>query len=281
MSATGQVVRRKKFEPLVPGFLHVEPPLNGVNNASEFERVILREGPETVAAIILEPVIGGGGVIVPPDDYLPQVREICSRYGVLLILDEVITGFGRTGKLFGCEHWGVVPDVMTIAKGVTSGYLPLGACAVSPKVFEAFLGDPEEEVEFNQVATYGGHPVCCAAALANLEILLSERLWENADTIGARLLGALKGLDSPFVGDVRGKGLMLAIDMINEQGEALDGERLDKVQAGIKESGVLVGRMSHVMSPESSFFLSPSLILTESEADQIVAAFRNGLMKIS
>jgi len=260
----------------------VEPPLGGVNNASVIEQTILREGPETVVAVIAEPVIGGGGVIVPPDDYLPQVREICDRYDVLLILDEVITGFGRTGKLFGSEHWGVVPDIMTIAKGVTSGYLPLGACTVTPKVFDAFLGSPEEEREFSSVVTYGGHPACCAAALANLDILMRERLWENSEKVGAYLLERLKVLDSPFVGEVRGKGLMLAMDMVTEAGAKLDGKRMGQVQAGVKEAGVLVGRMSHVLpGPESTFFLSPPLILTEAEADTIVGAFRNGLMKIS
>ena len=282
LSATGQVARREKFEPLVPGFLHVEPPI-GVNNASDIEQVILREGPETVAAVIAEPVIGGGGILVPPDDYFPQVREICDRYGVLMILDEVITGFGRTGRLFGCEHWGVVPDIMTIAKGISSGYLPLGACVVTPKVFDAFLGEPGEAQEFSQVATYGGHPVCCAAALANLDIVMRERLWENSEKVGAYLLERLEGLDSPFVREVRGKGLMIAVDMMGEDGKDLDAERVGMVQAGIKEKGVLVGRMSHVLSPgpEHLLFLAPPLILTEQEADQIVGAFRNGLMKIS
>jgi len=290
LSATGQTGRRTKFEPLVPGFFHVDPPYCfrcplrltypscGTACAEEVEEVIVREDPETVAAVIAEPIIGGGGVILPPAEYLPRLREICDRYGLLLIIDEVITGFGRTGKLFACEHWGVVPDVMTIAKGVTSGYLPLGACAVTPEVFEVFLGKPEESKEFAQVATYGGHPVCCAAALANIDILLRERLCENAARVGARLLEKLRELDSPLVGEVRGKGLMIAVELVNEDGEMLDAERAGKVQARIKDEGVLVGKMSHAMpGPESVFYLSPPLILTEAEADRIVAAFRAGL----
>ncbi len=294
MSATGQVARRTGFEPLMPGFLHVNPPYSfrcgkkltyadgGVACANEVEEVIVREDPTTVAAVIAEPIIGGGGVIVPPERYLPRLREICDRYGVLLILDEVITGFGRTGKLFASEHWGVVPDMMTMAKGVSSGYLPLGACAVTPEVFETFMGEPGEHREFSSVSTYGGHPVCCAAALANLDILTAERLWENSAEVGATLLAALERLDSPYIGEVRGKGLMIAVELAAHNGESLDPDRVAAVQAGILEQGVIVGRMSHVMhGPESIFFLAPPLILTRSEADRIVSAFETGLKRIS
>ena len=144
MSAMGQTLRRSQYEPLAPGFVHVEPPSGSAHGPDEIAQVIEREGPDTVAAILAEPIIGGGGVLVPPDEYLPGLRELCDQYGLLLMLDEVITGFGRTGKLFACEHWGVVPDVMQIAKGLSSGYLPIGACAVSDKVFDAFKGPPHE-----------------------------------------------------------------------------------------------------------------------------------------
>ncbi len=293
MSATGQVGRRVKFEPLVPGFLHVDPPYCyrcplkleypscGLACVEEIQEVIEKEGPETVVAVIVEPIIGGGGVIIPPDEYLPRLREICDHYGLLLILDEVITGFGRTGKLFASEHWGVLPDITTLAKGVSSGYLPLGACAVTPEIFQTFLGDPEEGREFSQVSTYGGHPVCCAAALANLDILMAERLWENSAQVGAYLLEQLQGLDSPFLGEIRGKGLMVAVELVDEDGALLDAWRTDQAQARIRAEGVLIGRMSHAMpGPESVFFLSPPLILTEAEADQIVEALRAGLASI-
>ena len=293
MSATGQVGRRVKFEPLVPGFLHVDPPYCyrcplkleypgcGIACVEEIEQVIQKEGPETVAAVVVEPIIGGGGVIIPPDEYLPRLREICDHYGLLLILDEVITGFGRTGKIFASEHWGVEPDITTLAKGVSSGYLPLGACAVTPEIFQTFLGDPQEDREFSQVSTYGGHPVCCAAALANLDILIGERLWENSARVGAYLLEQLQALDSPFIGEVRGKGLMIAMELVDGDGALLDAERTAQVQARIRDEGVLVGRMSHAMpGPESMFFLSPPLILSSDEADQIVAAFAAGLASI-
>ncbi len=290
MSATGQTARKVKFEPLVPGFFHVDPPYCyrcplklsypdcGVACVEEIVEVIEKEGIETVAAVIAEPVIGGGGVIVPPDDYLPRLREICDTYGILLILDEVITGFGRTGALFGCEHWNVEPDIITLAKGVTSGYLPLGACVVTPEIFEGFLGDLDEDRELAQVSTYGGHPVCCAAALANIDIIMNERLWENSALVGAYLFEGLSQLKSPLVGDVRGKGLMIAVELIGEDGAALDAARTGAVKSGIKDAGVLVGSMSHVLSgPESTLFLSPPLVLTKEEADTIIKAFEAGL----
>jgi adenosylmethionine-8-amino-7-oxononanoate aminotransferase len=171
---------------------------------------------------------------------------------------------------------------MTIAKGVTSGYLPLGAAVVSPKVYEAFLGDPESDREFTQVATYGGHPVCSAAALANLEILVSERLWENSETVGAYLLERLKEIDSPFIGEVRGKGLMLAVELDDADGGPLDTARTAAAQARVKEEGVLIGRLSHVLQgPENLLFLSPPLILTKAEADRIVAAIQVGVESLA
>ncbi|MBT6631191.1 MAG: aminotransferase class III-fold pyridoxal phosphate-dependent enzyme, partial [Gemmatimonadetes bacterium] len=233
MSATGQMARRTKFEPLVPGFLHVDPPYCyrcplhlsypscGTACVEEFDEVIRREGPETVAAIVVEPVIGGGGVIPSPDGYLQRLREICDEHQVLLIFDEVITGWGRTGKLFGCEHEGVTPDIMVMAKGITSGYQPLGATIVTDEVFEAFAGETADRREFAQVCTYGGHPAACAAALANIEILTSEKLWENAAKVGAKLLAGLRGLSSPRIGQVRGRGLMIGLELIDDEGELL------------------------------------------------------------
>jgi|MDTC01.1.fsa_nt_gb adenosylmethionine-8-amino-7-oxononanoate aminotransferase len=286
LSATGQVGRRTPYEPLVPGFLHADPPYCyrcplkltypdcGLACVEQFDEMIRREGPETVAAVVVEPVIGGGGVIVPPDDYLPRLRQICDTHDVLLIVDEVITGWGRTGKLFACEHWDVVADMVVTAKGITSGYLPLGATIVTDRVFKAFAGTPGEGHELAQVCTYGGHPPCCAAALANIDILLRGRLWENATDVGAHLLAGLQKLDSPLVGDIRGIGLMLAVELVNSDGSLLDGARTAKVKGALKSSGILVGQMSHaVLGPNSVLCLSPPLILTVAEAERIVDAF--------
>lgn len=282
MSATGQTGRRSPFEPLAPGFVHVEPPNGKAHGPEEIARVIEREGPDTVAAILAEPIIGGGGVLVPPDEYLSGLREICNHYGLLLMLDEVITGFGRTGKLFACEHWGVTPDVMSIAKGVSSGYLPLGACAVTDTVFDAFKGDTGDHREFSQISTYGGHPACCAAALANLDILTEERLWENSEEIGAHLLGRLREISSPLVKEVRGKGLMLAVELQNEDGSELDAERTGAFGKALRSAGVITGKMSHVNAgSEPVFTLSPPLILKAEQADKIASAFVTALREIS
>lgn len=293
MSATGQARRRKAFEPLVPGFPHAHPPYCyrcplglepsscGIACADEIERIIQGEGPETVIAIIAEPIIGGGGVIDPPDEYLPKLRQICDDYGLLLILDEVITGFGRTGKMFACEHWDVQPDLITLAKGLTSGYLPLGACVASTQVFNTFLGDADENREFAQVCTYGGHPVACAAGIENLKILQEERLSENAEKVGTHLLSKLETLNTlPIVGDVRGKGLMLAVEFIEPDGTHLATAKTNLIIAQLREKGIIVGKIGHaVEEPENIIYIAPPLILTEAEADRIFETLRQVLVE--
>ena len=205
MSATGLPAFWPMFEPRVPGFLHIDAPdpyrfVNrrprasavGVAAANQLEAAILREGPDTVAAFIAEPVQGAGGVIVPPPDYFPRIREICDRYDVLLIADEVITGFGRTGRWFGLEHYGVEPDIMQFAKGITSGYVPLGGIGVSDRIREVINGVPPAK-RWMHAYTYSGHPTCCAVALRNIDILERERLVERAAALGARLAAGLDG----------------------------------------------------------------------------------------
>ncbi|MDE0313605.1 MAG: aminotransferase [Candidatus Poribacteria bacterium] len=293
MSATGQARRRKAFEPLAPGFHHAHPPYcyrcplgldeKSCNDAcvNDIERIIQSEGPETVIAVIAEPIIGGGGVIVPSDDYFSKLRKICDDYGLLLILDEVITGFGRTGKMFACEHWDIQPDLITLAKGLTSGYIPLGACVASTSVFNTFLGDSDENREFSQVCTYGGHPVACAAGVANLKILQSERLWENSEKVGSYLLEKLKTLESlPIVGDVRGKGLMLAVELIQTDGAHLETAKTNQIVGQLRENGVIVGKIGHAVDePENIIYIAPPLILNESEADQIFNTLREVLVQ--
>jgi len=177
LSATGQAERQHGYEPLAPGFLHVEAPDSYRNThdcAAELEEMIEREGADTIAAFIMEPIIAGGGILVPPDDYLPRVREICDRYRVLLILDEVVTGFGRTGAAFAHPRAGIEPDLLTLGKGIASGYQPLAALVAKQHVFEAFLGAPDELRHFRHINTYGGHPVATAVALRNIDILERE-----------------------------------------------------------------------------------------------------------
>jgi putrescine aminotransferase len=226
MSATGMAAYQKMFGPLVPGFVQVQPPYayrwagneeSGIGAADAVEKAILAEGPKTVAAVIAEPVMGAGGVIVPSPSYFPRLRQICDRYDVLLIADEVITGFGRTGRWFALGHWGVEPDLVSFAKGVTSGYLPLGGVIASKRVHEAIESAPADR-KFMHAATYSGHPVCCAVGLRNVEIIESEGLVARAAEMGRRLLAGLEELrDLPVVGDVRGLGMMCGIELVTDR----------------------------------------------------------------
>lgn len=290
LACTGQAQRKAGFEPLLPGVLHVTPPDHYRCNfcktqpgcslacADEFDRVIRMEGAESVAAVILEPIIGGGGVFPAPDGYLESIRDTCTRHGVLMIVDEVITGFGRTGKLFGAMHAGIKPEIMTMAKGLTSGYLPLGATAVTPEVFSAFQGGDAEK--FVQVSTFGGHPSSCAAGLANLDILTRERLWENAASTGPYLMDRLRGIDSPLIGEVRGRGLMMGIELVRDRDtrEPLPEADVISRMMRIRRNGVLVGRNNDTMPGHGNVLtISPPLTLTRDHADIITSAVAESL----
>jgi len=293
LSATGQVTRKRAFEPLVPGFLHVAPPDHyrcafcqrepgcTLACADEFDRLIRLEGPETVAAVILEPTIGGGGVFHSPDGYLERVREICDRHGVLLILDEVITGFGRTGKMFAFEHAGVRPDILTLAKGITSAYLPLAATVATDAVFDAFQSDADDSAKFAQLSTFGGHPCSCAAGLANLEILTRERLWENSERVGAYLADRLRALESPSIGEVRGHGLLIGLEIIADRNRTPMPEReVVGLQRAIRDAGVLVGRNSDTVPGLGNVLtIAPPLTLKKEEADAIVSGVAKSLSR--
>ena len=281
MSATGLPAYWPMFEPRVPGFLQIESPYPyrfahedksvsaGVAAANLLEQAILREGPETVAAFIAEPVQGAGGVIVPQDDYFARVREICDTYDVLLIADEVITGFGRTGRWFGLEHYGIEPDIAQFAKGVTSGYIPLGGVGVSDKV-RATLDSVPPDKRYMHAFTYSGHPTCCAVALANLDVIADEGLVERAATLGRRMLDGLRELLSiPSVGDVRGLGMMAAVELVADQATK---------QPFAPASGV-AGRLTNELLKRGLFTrtigeticLAPPLVSTEEQIDRIVA----------
>lgn len=229
MSATGLPAFWPMFEPRVPGFVHIDAPdpyrfvpsdpneSIGMAAASQLETAILREGADTVAAFIAEPVQGAGGVIVPPPDYFGRIREICDRHDVLFISDEVITGFGRTGRWFGLEHYGVEPDIMQFAKGITSGYVPLGGIGVSDAIRDAIESVPASQ-RWMHAYTYSGHPTCCAVALANIDIIEHEQLVERAARTGSRLLERLGRLESlDHVGDVRGQGLIAGVEIVADK----------------------------------------------------------------
>ncbi|MEQ9640402.1 MAG: aspartate aminotransferase family protein [Alphaproteobacteria bacterium] len=266
-----------QFGPLVPGNIHVAQPASyrchmcsgecSLECARDVERAILHEGPSTVAAFIGEPISAAAGIHVPHPDYWPTVREICDRHGVLLIADEVITGFGRTGKMFAMEHWGVKPDIFTIAKGLTSGYLPIGAAVTSGRVADAFIG--EGDTTFQHLITFGGNPASCAAALANLEIMENEDMAGRSAEQGAYLFERLQDLRKHrIVGDVRGgMGLLCALELVKDRDtrEQFPKEaKLDKLASRVMRENRMLGRAGHIIP------IAPPLCITREEIDEAV-----------
>jgi len=275
----GGVSAHQDYGPLQPGVVYSPQPdnyhcrycslANGCNLdcAREVEKIIQFEGPESIAAFIGEPMSVSAGIIIPHPDYWPTIREICSKYGILLILDEVVTGFGRTGKWFASEHWDVKPDITTVAKALSSGYLPISAAIASKHVADAFLGSEKET--FRHLITYGSHPVSSAAALKNLEIIERENLVENSEKMGAYLFEELQALRKyPFVGDVRGGyGLFCGVELVSDaetkspfDASAGIPQKLTKI---FKKRGLLT-RISNVIP------ILPPLVITKDEVDHIV-----------
>lgn len=301
MSATGMGAYWKMFEPRAPGVVHVPTcypyrqqgvrpgETAGQAAARELEEAIRREGPDTVAAFIGEPIHGGGGVIYPTDDYWPRVREVCTRYQVLLIADEVITGFCRTGRWFAMHHWDVKPDIRTFAKGVTSGYLPLGGIMVSKAIKDAMDAVTPED-RWMHAYTYSGHPTCCAVALANLDIMERERLGERTAALGERLHAGLRAAfgDHPHAGDVRGgKGLLAAVELVADRGTQANFPAERKVAARLQAEMVkrgLVTRTRAVAGPHpapgDTVFLAPPLVVTEAEVDRMVGIVRDAVKAV-
>jgi adenosylmethionine-8-amino-7-oxononanoate aminotransferase len=280
MSATGLPAYWPMFGGKLPGFLHIPSPYpyryvsrenaqgQGLAAAGELEKAILREGAETVAAFIAEPVQGAGGLIVPQDDYFPRIREICDKYDVLLISDEVITGFGRTGKWFGLEHWNIQPDIMSFAKGITSGYLPLGGIGVSDRVYKVMAEAPPER-RWMHAYTYSSHPTCCAVALVTLDIIEREGLVEAAARKGKKLLSGLKQLSSlESVGDVRGLGLMCGVEFVEDKATKRPFPSARKIGSRVLQECFRRGLVSRIK--DDIYLLAPPFIVTDSEIDRIV-----------
>ena len=296
MAATGQAERKMGYEPGPAGFIHVMPPypyrahhkLTAEEHAEEcarlLEETIIYEGAETVAAFIMEPMITGGGIMVPPDNYAKLVREICDRHGVLLIFDEVVSGFGRLGKMFGYEHWGAEADIYTFAKGLSSGYIPIAATVVKESIFEGFEGELADNVHFRQVNTFGGHPVSSAVALKAIQIVEDENLVENSRKVGAYLKSKFESLlaDHPFVGEIRGKGMILGIELVQDRNTKVplpDAKMLAIVGDCVK-NGVILGRNANTVPGLCNVLLiAPPLILTESEADFIIETVTGALKR--
>ena len=292
MSINGNTNFRRPYEPLLPGCFHVDTPWLyrnpytddpvklGEMCAQLLEREIQFQGPDTVAAFIAEPVQGAGGVIVPPENYWPLVRKVCDKYGVLLIADEVVTGFGRTGQMFGTRLWGVQADLMCLAKGISSGYVPLGATAISGKVVQAFAGADPAVGNLSHGYTYSAHPIAAAAALATLDILEAEDIPANAAKQGERLLGALAGFERKFrtVGNVRGKGLMVCLEMVADKKTKQPFPRGADAPARVAKAAYRRGAM--VRYSGGNIILSPALTIQAAEIDLIVAALEGAFEEL-
>lgn len=280
LAATGIPAYWQDFGPRTPGFLHISAPHAYRNNpglseeefvaklVDELETTIAREGAETIAALIGEPVQGAGGVVPPPQSYWQEVSKVLKRHNILLIADEVITGFGRTGTMFGMEQYGFVADIVSIAKGITSGYIPLGAVGVTDEIYER-MAAPDRM--FMHGFTYSGHPVACAVALPNIRMIEEENLPANAAARGDQLLAGLHQLDDhPHVGNVRGKGLMAFIEVVADKGAKQSYPASagigNKLQDATRRRGIIA------RCNDTGIAFAPPLVITAQEVDLLVNA---------
>ena len=291
LSVGGGIPWRRAYEPVLPGCFQIDSPYlyrNGWTEdpeelgeicATKLARETEYQGPDTVAAFIAEPVQGAGGMIVPPANFWPRVREVCDQYEILLIADEVVTGFGRTGSMFGSRHWSVKPDVMCLAKGINSGYVPLGATVVNQRIAEAWeKDDPMAPIMHGY--TYSGHPLACAAALANLEIVIEEDLPANAGTVGGYFLERLNELTQyPRVGDVRGVGLMLAVEFVSDRETKEPIPAFDPYFIAIQEICRKEGVWVRIQANKMIF--SPPLVFEKKHVDKALDAVHTALNKLS
>ena len=289
LAATGQALRKYKYEPLATGFLHIAPPDNyrrptgqsveehNIQRAREFEEKIIWEQKDTIAGIIMEPLITGGGILIPHPVYLEKVQEICNRHSVLLIIDEVICGFGRTGKAFGHQHFNLKPDIITMAKGLTSAYLPLSVTAIRKDIYEKF-DTGEENSHFRHINTFGGNPAACAVAMKNLEIIEQENLVERSAELGKRLQKELASLkDHPYVGDIRGLGFLLGIELVENKETKMPASnaRVAKIIGECKGNGLIIGRNGDTVAGYNNILtLSPPLSCTDEDLDFIISVIK-------
>jgi len=293
LSASGGWERKSVFEPLVAGFLHVHPPhcyrcpfdqvygSCGITCAKLIERTIQAEDPETVAAVIMEPIsISSAGFVVPPPEFFQILRETCDKHNVLLIFDEIITGFGRLGTNFGADYYGVIPDLLCCGKGMSGGYAPLAAVLIAQRIWDAFLGDPEERIEFHHGHTFGGNPVACAAGLAALGQIKERKLVDNAREMGSYLRQRLADLAARygFVGEVRGAGLLQGMDFVRDRAtrqpfppEVRPGKLVERAAKG---RGLLLRT-----GPDFAAF-APPLIVTRADIDAMCDLLADALVEV-
>ena len=287
ISVGGMGRHKRDFGPLLPDVDHLSlpydplpsafsrgQPLGGAEYADELLSLITLHGEGTIAAVIVEPITGSGGVFPPPQGYLARLRELCTRHGILLIFDEVITGFGRVGRPFAAELLGVTPDITVCAKGMTNGAVPMGCVLASSAVFEAYMSKPAEQIELPHGYTYSAHPLACAAALAALDVYRDQKLFERAAQLAPTWEKAVHGLrDSPHVTDIRNIGLLAGIEL--EPREGVPGARGAAVNQACFEAGFLIRNTGDTL------LLSPPLIISEAEIGQLIEAIATALRRVA
>ncbi len=290
LSACGQEERKMQYGPFTPGFVEFpacstyrSPFPAGTKDlgekfALEMEKVIQQEDPDTIGGVIIEPITAGGGVIVPPAGYLEKIGEICKKYGILLIIDEVVCGLGRTGKWFGYQHFDVKPDIVTMAKGVAAGYAAISCTVTTEEVFKDFLSEPSDrEGYFRDISTFGGCTAGPAAGLANIHYMEEHNLLANVVSMGNYLLEGLKELEKKYeiIGDVRGIGLFCGLELVKDRAskEPVDESVAGAIVAQCMKEGVIIGKTSRSFKKyNNTICLAPALIAGKSEIDEIVRA---------
>lgn len=295
LSAGGQEERKMQYGPFTPGFVQFEHcccyrcPFGKEYGSCEIECAkvvedhILREGPETVGGLIVEPMTAGGGIIVPVKEYLPILREICDKYDVWLIVDEVVCGLGRTGEWFGYQHYDVLPDIVTTAKGLASSYAPLAATMTTEKVFNEFLGEPSEtDRYFRDISTYGGCAGAAAAGVANIQVIEEDNLVQNSKVMGTYLLDQLHSKlgSHKNVGEIRGVGLFAGVELVKDRDskEPMHESKLAAIAGDCMKNGVIIGRTNRSLpNLNNTLTLCPALIASEADLDIIVDAIVNAM----
>ena len=298
LSAGGQDERNAQYGPFTPGFIRVPHCLEyraqwdltgeayGKRAADAIEEVIISEGPDTVGGICLEPVTAGGGVITPPDGYWDRVQEICQKYDILLHIDEVVCGLGRTGTWFGYQNYGIKPDMVTMAKGVASGYAAIACLVTTEEVFDSFKDNPDDKMNyFRDISTFGGCTAGPAAAMENKRIIEDENLLDNTVKMGARMIENLDQLAEKHsvIGDVRGAGLFCGAELVKDRKtkEPEDEKLVQAVVADCAAQGVLIGATNRSLPGlNNTLCFSPALIATPDDIDQITEAVGKSLTKI-
>ncbi len=300
LSAGGQDERNVQYGPFTPGFIRVPhcmeyrkheldsaPDENfGEWSAEQIEKIVLREGPDTVGALCLEPVTAGGGVIPPPEGYWPKVQEICDKYDILLHIDEVVCGVGRTGTWFGYQQYGLKPDMVTMAKGVASGYTAIACLVTTEEIFDMFKDDPGDKLNhFRDISTFGGCTSGPVAALENMRIIEDEALLDNTVAMGARMMDNLHALmdKHTVIGDVRGKGLFCGLELVEDRlsKEPVSEAQIGAIVADCGVQGVIIGASNRSVPGRNNFLcFSPALIATADDIDEITAAVDNAIGKV-